>query len=220
MDYRCIHPIFEEKDRKEAEEFLIKRMTESATILGMDGNPMDKNNTPLNIKQIMTNMVLSMYGVNAVRMANLGIVQDTYLNYYRDHILRYLDILGIECGEVAYNPSSIVPYVLAYKSKDFGYFNPLSWFDPEIKWDLSYTHDPRRNLSNPLNAYVVCNLELHNLTNDKFIAACLNRCNFTDANQLISYRKQGKPVGITLNMLPDDNFERLQGTLEMLHKFI
>ena len=95
MDYRFIHPLFEYDEIEPAQQFLVDRMLKSVSAIIVDGVLVPKEKIPkAQLEQSLHDMVVNTYGRNVVRFANLGTVQDTYREIYRNHILKYLDILG------------------------------------------------------------------------------------------------------------------------------
>lgn len=217
MDRRFIHPLFEQHETDAAQEFLTNRMVESASMIVIDGKETPKSKIPEHIfKNMISQIVQNQYGVNAVRFANYGLVQDNYRIYYRDHILKYLNLLGIEVRETQYCLAPLVPFIMQYRAK-LGYYNPISWFDPNEIWDLEYANDPRRNLVNPLNAYVNVDIELRNLKDRRLIRQL---CMVFAIEDNIGIYENDFPIDIQLHMLPNSSYQHLQETVEKLHKYI
>ena len=170
MDYTYIHPMFTEDDEDMAIDYLASRMVNTADIAiyngeNEDGQPNLISAQHLNkdfLKEMTKQMIIRLYGVNIITMANYAQVQDIFYDKYSAYLIKYLNFCGIKASFAMFTPSSITPYAMSkYIAKNPN--KPLAHYNPNRPWTFNVTKDIGINLMNPLNGMDIVILRLQGI---------------------------------------------------------
>ena len=171
------------------------------------------------IHDIVYNILLKSYGVNIPLMANYLLVQETFHKKYFSHILKYLELCGVESYYTIIRPSTFIPFILAHKMNEKD-FQPISRWDPLTRWD-NFAYNPSKlgtNLSNPINAFDSIVLTINNLNNDKFIRS-IYKYNSNVYEDIKQARMNGKPIQSHIRLLPACDYSGISSFINSIHEF-
>lgn len=215
MDYRYIHPLYTKDDYESARDYLADSLYNSIISNAPDGAIQGIEA----LKVATKDMVVAMYGVNLIRIANFHVVQDIVADKYIGSIVAYMNLCGINCRSIEIQYPKIIPHIIAFKSQQPD-FKPLPQFNPRIEWDLSYGSDTSKNLMNPLNSMSHYFLELNAISQYKFVKE-IAPFYFGNAfdNQIDTWEKENKLLWLTLKILPSDNLHNINILIKNMHKY-
>ena len=205
MDYRYIYPLYTKDDYESARDYLADSLYKNITSNAPEGMPPNMEA----LRAATKDMVVAMYGVNLIRIANFHAVQDIVVNKYVGSIVSYMNLCGIKCRSIEVQYPKIIPQIIAYKAQQPD-FKPLVQFNPRVEWDLSYGSDIAKNLMNPLNSMSHYFLELSAIYQYKFVReiAPIYYGNAFD-DQIDTWEKENKLLWLTLKILPSDNLHNI-----------
>lgn len=228
MDYRYIHPLFTETDIEDATEYMAKDMLNSGAVgaIGIDGFPTDLESAIGNEKLFMPvikTVVGRMYGPNVINMANYTIVQNVYLNSYKESILRYLSDCHVKASCIEFTPSMVAGPILQKKGIQFA-DKIITQFHPEKEWDLNYKNpvtdsNVAYNLCNPLNGYMQSIICMTSLTNRPFIEYVTKSYNMAYSKDFEHAVNNGYPVTMNIAILPSKTYSNIIRFVQAIHRY-
>jgi len=224
MIYFDARPLFYGKTAEGYHE-AVKYMAE-----GIAKSTIDKISTPTTqdeidrmYKDIVGNMIDNVpkaYGMNAVTVANMQLVEDEFMKIYHPSIMRYLDLVGINAFTILFRPSDIMPFIIMAESKKPG-FQPLENWDPNERWtveDIEFCDDKRRNFLNPFAGALRCDLRLTFSGNLKLVEELKKIFNISGSD-IVKDVEAGRPANISIRMLPAVNYKGINAFVHTIHKY-
>lgn len=224
MIYFDARPLFDGKTMEGYNE-AVKYMAE-----GMAKSTIDKIATPTPsdvmhkmYNEIVVNMidnVPKVYGMNAITVANMQLVENEFINIYYPSIMRYLDLVGINAFAVLFRPSDVMPFIIMAESRKPG-FQPLENWDPNERWtveDIDFGDDKRRNLLNPFAGALRFDLRMKFLGNLNLVKE-LQRVFNISGPDMAKEVEAGKPANISIRMLPAVNYKGINAFVQTIHKY-
>jgi hypothetical protein len=220
MDYRCIHPLYEQSDHDAAVDYLSNRLVRQ-TVITDEGDSIITSYYESLTDNIVRDMIEKMYGVNAVTIANMYKVQDTFMEKYKEHMIRYCDDLGVHAYTRELSPSVLVPYIMSVKLNNGTLKKPCYWSDPSKKWIMAYSRDPYENLMNPLNAFkqVELVMKLSNKNMD-YVNYTLKHYTSTNEKAIRKLIDHGGMASFSYHILPCAYYDPIFNLLNAIHRYL
>lgn len=218
---QSIHRIFDNSEYELALDYLSNSLYNSGTLsfAAADQGSMDILKNP-NFEQaamgIVRHIVKELYGINIVQMANYMSVQEVFNNIYSDSIERYIHYCHagiVLCKLIQPSISFYINKLIVNNIARYGIMEEQKW-DPSKIWDFKHIEESNKlkKLSNPLNGF------------DHTYLYFLNPSYSSDAIRELDSRNIGfinNPLEryYIVQLLPDNNYNKILNTIEILHKY-
>lgn len=225
MNFRFVHPLFDNRDVEAASTYMATIMANSDHITIQDGdNATDIS--PAVISTIVKGYVQNAMGDHVVDISNFALVQEKFYEVYANAYENFLKYANIDATITYFVGSAyILPYVMPIVSKKVK-DGILRAYNPKDKyWDLLESRKrPKEDVTNPIIGNHDVELSI-TTANEDFIDEAWylsNEClRDTDGsiNRRISYELlKSKPATLTFRLLPNKDYVIIQRVLKLLHK--
>ena len=227
MNFKFIHPLFDDRDVEAASTYMATLMSNSDRIAVQDGD----NSTDIDpsiVSAIIKGYIQNSMGKHVVDISNFAIVQEKFYQVYANAYENFLKFAKLDAKIVYFNGAAqMLPYVLpraSSKLKD-GVIRP---YNPKDEyWNLLDSRIfPREDLASPIIGYhdVVLTIKTDNFEFADEAWYLSNECARSSKNPRIMKSINARvlaeePVELSFRLLPNKDYVIIHRVLSLLHKY-
>ena len=216
MDYRYIYPLYTENDKDLALMALTQYIENNNRIEFEVTHDGEFTQVPSIVpREYIQNIILDNYGVNIITMANALAMQDLFFGKYMNHIIKYLDLLGVKHYITYMRPSILITEKSIDKLISSNINRNTYWNSNKVWTDMSYKNDTNYNIFNPLNIFYQVDLSFVKIDNKDFIDFLAKDSAFQGD---INTKTEG-PININIRILPTLIPTRMLRLIKAIHKY-
>ena len=223
MTDRFIHPLYTKEDIDDAQHYLATILASNIDILNPEGNPISNDKEAKfrqdpNLNDMLCDIVNVTLGVNTIDFANMHKVQDMYLDRYRDSLVKYATYAGYNAFTVDISISKLIPFIMSQNMKKSS-FTQYRYWDPRVRWDLSYTDDVYTNMTNPSNSLLSSYVMISGMTDKNFVHKFSRFYSF-DIETMCRKIDEGHPATFSIKLLPAKDYTPIMELMQTIHMIL